>query len=439
MPVFGTSSSLSASGYGFGRSLQSFEISPSTTYVNEGSSVTFTIEAVGVGNGTVLGWNITGSVNASDFVSGSTSGTTTVSNEQATITLTLANDATTEGQESFQVNVTRPDGELAVQSEMIFVSDTSIIPAYIGTYLFKSPRHFKGTGADWTIPSGTTHIYVRTSGSGSTGSITNNSYTDGPGGAGGYSKGLMAVSSGQVYKVAVGTIQNNGSRPSNGHSGGFSGILSGPTSPTAPEPAFTSYILAGGGGTGQPNLNYAHSYSTGRGGAGGGNSGQPGDYVTNKPGSFPAGGGSQSSGGKGAGPVPQSHNYAGSYLKGGNGGGGGGYYGGGGAPGLKGGAAGGSGTTVNTTYNPSPQFQRNTYTGNRQSVSPAMFTPDYYLLGPNPISPSPWGAGGSGYNGPYTTYSANLNRGNGFVIIHCFRRSPVTGDMPSTFTILGTY
>ena len=59
MPVFGTSSSLSASGYGFGRSLQSYEISPSTTYVNEGSSVTFTIEAVGVGNGTVLGWNIT--------------------------------------------------------------------------------------------------------------------------------------------------------------------------------------------------------------------------------------------------------------------------------------------------------------------------------------------------------------------------------------------
>ena len=160
MPVFGTSSSLSASGYGFGRSLQSYEISPSTTYVNEGSSVTFTVEAVGVANGTVLGWNITGSVNASDFVSGSITGTTTVSNEQATITLTLANDATTEGQESFQVNVTRPDGELAVQSEMIFVSDTSIIPAYIGTYLFKSPRNFKGTGADWTVPSGTTHIYV---------------------------------------------------------------------------------------------------------------------------------------------------------------------------------------------------------------------------------------------------------------------------------------
>ena len=84
-------------------SLQSYEITPSTTYVNEGSSVTFTVEAIGVGNGTVLGWNITGSVNASDFVSGSITGTTTVSNEQATITLTLANDATTEGQESFKL------------------------------------------------------------------------------------------------------------------------------------------------------------------------------------------------------------------------------------------------------------------------------------------------------------------------------------------------
>ena len=50
--------------------------------------------------------------------------------------------------------------------------------------------------------------------------------------------------------------------------------------------------------------------------------------------------------------------YMGSYLKGGQGGGGGGYYGGGGAPGLQGGAAGGSGTIVNATYNPSPQFQK---------------------------------------------------------------------------------
>lgn len=437
MPIVGTVGSLTATGYGYIRSANSYSISPSTTYVNEGSSVTFTVEAIGSLDGTVLYWtvkSVSGTVNASDFVSGSTSGSFTVTNQEGTVSLTLSNDATTEGPESFQLQIRTSSisGEIVAESQVIFVNDTSIIPAYIGTYLFKSARNFKGTGSDWTIPPDTTHIWVRMSGSGGQGENFSNSFQGGNGGAGGFTQGVMSVTAGSTYKVAVGTLANNGGTgPSISRGGGFSGILSGPPSPTAPNPQFTAYLIAGGGGGGQVNTNFpSFPAPTGAAGAGGGSYGQPGS---------PSGGGGPSPGGPATGGTPVSGGtypgnptYNGSYLQGGpgpDGGAGGGYYGGAGSG--YGGGAGGSG------YIGGAYSYGATYTGNRRAVSAQMFEPDYPLLGLNPIWPTvPWGYGGEGGNGPN---NSSQGRGNGFVIIHCFRRAPSLSDFPGTFNVIQTY
>ena len=213
--------------------------------------------------------------------------------------------------------------------------------------------------------------------------------------------------------------------------GGFSGILRGPTLPTASNPQFASYLIAAGGGGGQVNTNFpSYPAPTGHAGAGGGSYGEPGSPSSGggpTPGG-PATGGTPFSGGT----YPGTPTYNGSYLQGGNGGdggGGGGYYGGAGCG--FGGGAGGSG------YSGGAYSNGATYGGSRRAVSPAMFQPDYPLLGPNPIWPSvPWGYGGLGGNGPS---NPSEGRGNGFVIIHCFRRAPSLSDFPGTFNVIATY
>lgn len=428
-----------SSGSGFGKNLvkpPTYEVISSTTSVNEGSSVVFTINTSNVPNSTTLYYTIlgvSGNINSLDFTT-PTTGSFTITNGIGTVTLTLSNDTTTEGTEQFifQVRTENTSGEIVAFSPTITINDTSIIPAYIGTYLFKSTRQYNQPVSDWTVPIETSFIWVRTSGSGGQGENFSNSYQGGDGGAGGFTQGVMSVTAGETLKVAVGGLSNNGgaSNPI-AAGGGFSGILRGPTTPGAPAPTFSLYLIAGGGGGGQVNTNFpTYPAPTGDAGAGGGTSGQPGSPSSGggpTPGG-PATGGTQFGGGT----YPGTPTFNGSYLQGGygnDGGGGGGYYGGAGCG--YGGGAGGSGYIGGAYSNGA------TYGGSRRAVSPAMFQPDYPLLGPNPIWPSvPWGYGGLGGNGPS---NSSEGRGNGFVIIHCFRRAPSLSDLPGTFNVIATY
>jgi hypothetical protein len=429
-----------SSGSGFGKNLAkqpTYFITQSTTSITENNaSVVFTVTTTNVPSGTILYYQVvgvSGTVNSSDFTT-SLTGSFAITGGIGTVTITTSPDQTTEGTESFRLNVKTDSisGPIVAFSSTISISDTSIVPAYIGTYIFKSPRDFKGTASDWVVPPETSFIWVRMSGSGGQGENFPNSYQGGNGGAGGFSQGVVSVSAGETIKVAVGSLSNNGrGADSYAPGGGFSGILRGPTSPTSPPPSFTSYIIAGGGGGGQVNTNFpSYPAPTGAGGAGGGSYGEPGS---------PSGGGGPSPGGPatggtpfGGGSYPTVPSRNGSYLQGGpgsDGGGGGGYYGGAGSG--YGGGAGGSGYVGGAYSNGA------TYAGSRRNVSPAMFQPDYPLLGPNPISPEPWGYGGLGGNGPYP--GANNGRGNGFVIVHCFRRAPSLSDFPGTFNVIATY
>ena len=109
-----------------------YGISSSTSSVNEGSPVTFTVTTLNVPNGTTLYWTtnaVSGTVNASDFSDSTTSGSFTITSGSGTVTRTLANDATTEGSESFQLQI-RTDstsGTIVATSSTVTINDTSIL------------------------------------------------------------------------------------------------------------------------------------------------------------------------------------------------------------------------------------------------------------------------------------------------------------------------
>jgi len=113
-----------------------YTITTSTTSVNEGSSVTFTITTVGFGTGTLY-WTIatvSGTINNADFSSPASAvtagGSVSITANSGSFVLTLANDLTTEGTESFNVSLRTGStaGTIVRTSSTITVADTSLTP-----------------------------------------------------------------------------------------------------------------------------------------------------------------------------------------------------------------------------------------------------------------------------------------------------------------------
>ena len=125
-PVVATSSAVTVADV-----VPSYSVTPSTTSVNEGSSVTFTVTTTGVANSTILYWTIlpiSGTLSASDFSDAATSGSFTVNSNSGTITRTLAGDRSTESLESFQIEIRRTSttGTVVATSETVYINDTSL-------------------------------------------------------------------------------------------------------------------------------------------------------------------------------------------------------------------------------------------------------------------------------------------------------------------------
>ena len=107
--------------------LDSHILSSSATSVNEGSSVTFTMVTTNVAAGTSLSYSI-GGVSSSDISGGQTSGSMVVgSNGQASTSVMLVADQTTEGNETLTFS---SQG----QSLSVTVNDTSKTVASTPTY-----------------------------------------------------------------------------------------------------------------------------------------------------------------------------------------------------------------------------------------------------------------------------------------------------------------
>lgn len=113
-----------------------YSITPNVTSVNEGSSVTFTVTTTGVANGTTLCWStvsVSGTVNASDFTDFQTTGSVTINNNTATIVRGIRSDFTTEGTESFRLQLLTgsPCDTVVADSAVVTINDTSLNPLII--------------------------------------------------------------------------------------------------------------------------------------------------------------------------------------------------------------------------------------------------------------------------------------------------------------------
>lgn len=116
----------------------------SASSVNEGSSVTFTLNTVGYADGTTFNYTITG-IQSAD-ISGNLTGTMTVSNNAATATITASADQTTEGNQTMTFTV---DG--TGYSTTCVINDTSKTPSY--TFTSSSSSVNEGSSVTWTLTS----------------------------------------------------------------------------------------------------------------------------------------------------------------------------------------------------------------------------------------------------------------------------------------------
>ena len=368
---------------------ESYDAIQSVTALNEGNSVTFTISTEGVTSGTTLYYSIDGSVSSSDFTDNAISGSFTIQSDSASVTKTLLEDGTTEGNESFvfKIHTGSTTGPVVYSSSTVTVYDTSKT-VYIGTYKFKGARTY--TSGAWTVPANTTYIQVVAWGSGGEPDGYPNGFPGGSGGGGGWATAVIPVTAGESLNVGVGRDGNNGGggKSFGGTGGGFSGVFRGST----------PLIIAGGGGGGAVN-------NTAQGGAGGGYSGQGS--------SDGYGGGSQSGASN-------------RYLQGGTGGGGG-YYGGNGGSWSN--AAGGGSGYIGASGNIHASMSTGSWT------SPAGTGHADYDSSHSPMG-RPYGQGGSGNNSGDSTY------GSGLLIIHCLNSEynpSSTPVLPSSRNIIQTY
>ena len=107
----------------------SFSVVESTTTVNEGGTVTFTVSGSNIPNGTYY-YSIeqeSGIIAASDFNPASLTGSFNISSNSGTFTITIADDFTTDGIDSFSVDVRRSSvtGTVVASSNIITINDTS--------------------------------------------------------------------------------------------------------------------------------------------------------------------------------------------------------------------------------------------------------------------------------------------------------------------------
>ena len=166
----------------------SYALSASTNSVSEGSSAVFTLTTTNVVGGTSISYTISG-VSSADITGGALSGTAIVSSSgNATITIPLALDLTTEGNESLTVTAQGI-------SSSVLISDTSTTPVAV------TP-----TTTVTSIPYGDGKYFYGSAGSDK---VTGTSFVD-------VVKQPSTVSSNQITKLSDGSWQvQNKFTPSN--------------------------------------------------------------------------------------------------------------------------------------------------------------------------------------------------------------------------------
>ena len=176
-----------------------YALASSASTVNEGATIVFTLTTTNVANNVTVAYTMTG-IQSADIGGANLTGTFTVSNNSATLSVAVTADQSADGEETLLLTL---DGKSVTSS--VIINDSSAAPA--GSATFYSP------GASvWTVPAGVTSIDIVAVGGGGGGMVGRGSGGSGGGGAGG---GLaycnnITVSPGDTFTVTVGAGGNRG-------------------------------------------------------------------------------------------------------------------------------------------------------------------------------------------------------------------------------------
>ncbi len=126
-----------------------YSVSPTTTSITEGSSVTFNVTTTNVPNSTTLYWTNGGTTDGTDFSGGANNGSFTITSNAGSVSITTLNNATYEGTETiiFQVRTGSTAGPIVATASTVNVADAA--PTY--SVSPSSTSITEGTAVTWTI------------------------------------------------------------------------------------------------------------------------------------------------------------------------------------------------------------------------------------------------------------------------------------------------
>jgi len=132
----------------------SYAVTSAANNVDEGSALTMNVATTNVADSTTLYWTVT---NSGDF--GTASGSFTITNNAGSFTVTPTADATTEGSETFTVQIRTGSitGTVVDTSDSITINDTSLTPA-AATYAATPAATDIDEGSALTINVATTNV-----------------------------------------------------------------------------------------------------------------------------------------------------------------------------------------------------------------------------------------------------------------------------------------
>lgn len=135
---------------------QSFLVSASAGTVDEGSSLSFNVATTNVANGTILGYTLTGTAATASDVALALTGSVTVNNNLATLSVAALNDLSTEGAES--LTATFFNAGLSVGNATVTVNDTSLSPAATPTFAVSASASSVNEGSALSFNVATTNL-----------------------------------------------------------------------------------------------------------------------------------------------------------------------------------------------------------------------------------------------------------------------------------------